>query len=244
MPKRKIGLDDYNRAREGIRLFPQSFKKAGVAAHLDARTVKRLYDFGLPALKLEPLKSLHIKESTKARAIAEKNHTESVTARARTEMDRALSNAAEAHAQEGQMTTLARQGALRAVASSAHLAIGMQRLAARCDGFLTAYSEKMELKALQDALAIGSSIVTIMRAVNSLAHEAMDMERKHFNAPTQVIEHVVRSEIPLAEAEVQIMAAVQALERAKARAAQPPVLSPGGGEKRPEFIPTVGTRVS
>lgn len=239
---------------KAFREFPGQHYKVATICGCDGRTALKAWGRGFPEKKWDPIEITLTREALMARS---KVMAETAARRASAEKDRedAVKSGAISRAQEGQMVTLSRSGALQALTVAGNLATAARELAVVVRKKLSAEASvpdevpdptdpsKTIPNPKQITTAAGLSllqkIVAIQAQVNNLAHESMNMERLYLGEPTQLVGVVhQQSEMTMEELEVRIEMATEALRRSK---------ESGGIQRVPTHSadkPTIGRRVT
>lgn len=210
---------------------------------VDVGTVKRAYDFGWPPTKsrsvaFPPIKEVFEREKQKARSSLFEDQQAKRDAAAK-ERQQAIEQQAQARKAEGQMVIAVRQASLNAL-------VYANKLTSAADKLATHVRTQVELK-LADVddpmspsagLHLLREIVGLQARANGLAREAMEMERLHLGAPTNVVGVISnQTEMTVEELATRVSMATNALEGAR-RSGGLTVL-PGGLAK-----PVIGKLVS
>lgn len=201
MGRRALTEDIYDRLLETFRRVGNHPHEVGRAVGVDYRTAVRAWTLGWPKKKLESIQQVIEREQLYARAEiqAKVRERQAVEDRKRQE---ASENAAKARAQEGQMVQLARVSALQALTVESQLVSSARQLSTmlkeRVDKMFAAYEEDKKVQAsggpeasvpigLMEGVQYMERIARAMTTINHAAHEAMQMERLHFGAPSVVV---------------------------------------------------------
>lgn len=212
---RKLTEDDYNKIIEAFRQHPNQPYLAAKLAGVDGRTANRAWERGWPKNGWEPVKVVLEREKLKARADM-LNRTAVQRATLEKEREDAIKQASQSRAQEGQMVGLARTGALQALAVASQLIASGRQLATLAkrkieEEALRPDGDDKQLTAVKSVDLLGK-IVSLQAQINSLAHEAMEMERLHLGEPTasiNVVHHT--TEMSYEELETRLTSARDAL---------------------------------
>ncbi len=150
-------------------------------------------------------------ERAEARALVAKKHLSEAEEAAEIR-ERMRREAIEAHAAEGQMVRLARSDATSLLAAVGKLQPALHKLSERLGVMLMDDGEKMSRR---EAAALLSTLSRTTKEALAAGQVAIELERLHLGAPTQILGVQDVGEMSTGEAVKEIEAAAAALNRAK-----------------------------
>jgi hypothetical protein len=150
-------------------------------------------------------------ERAEARALVAKKHLSEAEEAAEIR-ERLRREAIEAHAAEGQMVRLARSDATSLLAAVGKLQPALHKLSERLGVMLMDEGEKMSRR---EAAALLSTLSRTTKEALAAGQVAIELERLHLGAPTQILGVQDVGEMSTGEAVKEIEAAAAALNRAK-----------------------------
>ena len=211
MAKRPYNRERYDALVQAYRDCPDNHAAAGRQAGCTQQTAKRMWEQGWPGIPWAiPIRDRLVQEREDARLELARQ-----TALARNDADalraKARQDSIESHAAEGAMVRLARSDATGLLASVGRLLPAVAKLA---ESFSADVLSAKELDRNEAARLLGQ-VAKVTKEALAAAQIAVELERLHLGAPTQIVGVTDVSAMSSEEAAREIEQAAAALARAR-----------------------------